>query len=311
MKKKFIISLVIIFIIVVIVLGFYIYITYRDSKISLISEIIEIEYGETYNPNINDLIDMNKFDFINIEKCILKNEMIINDEKGYAEVGEYSIHIYYKDLDLIQNVIVKDSISPEINVSERIELPYNTDLINYDFSNHIEITDLSETKEYNIDFSNVNKEVAGEYIAIVEVEDIYNNKSQKEFKIVIQEEIEQEIPSTESTNITSNQINSSNNNTSIKEDSSSQRNTNNQEDSIKENTNNSQNNTQTDESNIEYWCVLGGSHHIAGDGLNEYGYYSSWDETYKAFENFTVDWNSVQFKISQCACGLYYFWAIQ
>ncbi len=64
MKKKFIISLVIIFIIVVIVLGFYIYITYRDSQISLISEIIEIEYGETYNPNINDLIDMNKFDFL-------------------------------------------------------------------------------------------------------------------------------------------------------------------------------------------------------------------------------------------------------
>ena len=191
MKKKIIIiSLVIAFIISVIIIGFYIYIDYRDSKISLINESIEIEYGESYNPSINDLIDMNKFDFINLEKISVNNEITINNEKGYAEVGEYSIHVYYKDLDLAQKVIIKDSISPEINVSEKIELPYNTDLTNYDFSEYIKITDLSETKEYNINFSNVNKELPGEYIAIVEVEDIYNNKSQKEFKIIIQEKIE-------------------------------------------------------------------------------------------------------------------------
>lgn len=64
-------------------------------------------------------------------------------------------------------------------------------------------------------------------------------------------------------------------------------------------------------SDLEYWCVSGGSHHIAGDSNNEHGYYKSWDEAYKAFENYTRGWASVQFKISQCPCGLYYFWAIQ
>lgn len=315
MKKKIIIiSLVIVFIISVIIIGFYIYIDYRDSKISLKSESIEIEYGESYNPSINDLIDINKFDFINLDKISINNEMIINNEKGYTEVGEYSVHVYYKDLDLVQKVIVKDSTSPEVNVSEKIELPYNTDLSNYDFSEYIKITDLSETKEYNIDFSNVNKEIPGEYTAIVEVEDIYNNKSQKEFKIIIQEKIEEkvekEIPSKRDINITSNQNNSPNSKPT-KDGSNSQKNTNNQENITKENTNNSQSDTQLDQSDLSYWCIDGGSHHIAGDGANEHGYYKTWEDAHKAFEDYTKGWASVQYKISQCGCGLFYFWAIQ
>lgn len=65
------------------------------------------------------------------------------------------------------------------------------------------------------------------------------------------------------------------------------------------------------ESDLEYWCVAGGEHHVAGDGENEHGYYSTWDEAYKAFEDYTKGWASVQFKISQCSCGLFYFWAIK
>ena len=64
-------------------------------------------------------------------------------------------------------------------------------------------------------------------------------------------------------------------------------------------------------SDLEYWCVAGGSHHVAGDRNNEHGYYKSWDEAYKAFLNYTKDWSSVQYKVSQCSCGLYYFWAIK
>ena len=62
---------------------------------------------------------------------------------------------------------------------------------------------------------------------------------------------------------------------------------------------------------LEYWCVAGGSHHVAGDGANEHGYYSSWNEANQAFENYTKGWNSVQYKIDTCSCGKYYFWVIQ
>lgn len=68
-------------------------------------------------------------------------------------------------------------------------------------------------------------------------------------------------------------------------------------------------NTNQTQSDLGYWCVSGGSHHVAGDGANEHGYYSSWNQANQAFESYTSGWASVQYKISQCPCGLYYFWA--
>ncbi|MFG6318378.1 MAG: hypothetical protein K1W33_00715 [Clostridia bacterium] len=65
------------------------------------------------------------------------------------------------------------------------------------------------------------------------------------------------------------------------------------------------------ESDLEYWCVGGGCNHVSGNAANEHGYYSTWDEANQAFEAYTAGWSSVQYKINQCACGLYYFWAIQ
>lgn len=327
MKKKIvIISLIAIFIIVASIFGFYIYLNYRDSQISLINENIEIEYGERYDLSIKDLIDLDKYNFIDLDKVSFKNEMVINEEKGYSDVGEYTIHIYYKDLELIQNVIVKDSISPEIKINEKVELPYNTDLENYNFEDYIKVKDLSETKEYKIDFSNVNKEVAGEYVATIEVEDIYENKSKKEFKIIIQEKqeeiINEEIPSTNKSKINSNQDNSSKNNTDAQKankasktnnnnNSSSQTSTSSQTTTSQTTKNNNQSNTQTTQSNTAYWCVDGGNHHIAGDGANEHGYYKTWDSANEAFIQYTKDWDSCHYKIDVCACGLYYFWAIK
>ena len=61
-----------------------------------------------------------------------------------------------------------------------------------------------------------------------------------------------------------------------------------------------------------YWCVDGGTHHIAGDAPNEHGYYSSWDEAYSALEEYTKNWTtSYNYKVNSCACGLYYFWVQQ
>ena len=327
MKKKLvIISLIVIFIIAISILGFYAYTNYRDSQISLINENIEIEYGESYNPIIEELIDLDKYNFIDLDKVSLKNDMVINEEKGYSDVGEYTIHIYYKDIELIQNVIVKDSISPKIEINERFEMPYNTNLENYNFKDYIKVIDLSETKEYNIDFSNVNKEVAGEYTATIKVEDIYNNKSQKEFKIIIQEKQEEiisnEMPSTNESKIISNQNNSSNYNTNTQNTGKTSTANNNNNSKSKTSTssqtttgqtkpNNNQSNTQTTQKNIAYWCVDGGSHHIAGDGPNEHGYYKTWDSANQAFKEYTKDWDSCNYKVDVCACGLYYFWTVK
>lgn len=317
MKKKIVIISLIIFIIGVSVLGIYMYLNYRDSKISLINDNVTIEYGEKYNPTINDLIDTNKYNFINPNKVSIKNEIINEQEKDYHKVGEYSIHIYYKKLELVQKVEVKDTTSPEVIIDEKIELPYNTSLENYDFKKHIKVNDLSETKECNIDYSNVNKEVAGEYIVKIEVEDVYNNKTQKEFKIVIQEKIEEpiakEIPSNNTSNeqkTTSNQTKAPNNKNTKNANKTSTTNNNTQVSSNTQQQTN-KNNNQAQQTSTPYWCVEGGSHHIAGDGANEHGYYNSWNAANQAFKEYTKNWDSCQYKVDVCACGKYYFWAVK
>lgn len=321
MKKKIIIiSLIIIFIIGASALGVYEYFNYRDSKICLINENVNIEYGEQYNPTINDLIDINKYNFIDLNNIGIKSEIVNEDEKDYPKVGEYSIHIYYKKMELVQKVEVKDTNSPEVVIDEKIELPYNADLENYDFKKHIKVNDLSETKECNIDYSNVNKEVAGEYTIKIEVEDIYNNKTQKEFKIIIQEKVEEpivnEIPLNKANNetkTTSNQTKTQKNkntqqvNTTMATKDNTQVSSNNKQQTTQTNTNNN----QTQQASTPYYCVEGGSHHLAGDGPNEHGYYNSWDSAFSAYESYTTGWESTQFKVDQCPCGLYYFWAIK
>ena len=59
------------------------------------------------------------------------------------------------------------------------------------------------------------------------------------------------------------------------------------------------------------WCFEGGSKHIAGDGTNEHGYYDTWNDAFNAYEEYTKNWLSSHYKVNQCACGKYYFWAIQ
>lgn len=318
MKKKIVtISLILICIIGISILGIYIYLNYRDSKICLINASVSIEYGKTYNPTINDLIDINKYNFIDINKISIKNEIINEQAKDYPKVGEYSIYIYYKNIELIQKVEVKDSFSQEVIIDEKIELPYNADLENYDFKKHIKVNDLSETKECNIDYFNVNKEVAGEYTAKIEVEDIYNNKTQKEFKIIIQEKVEEpivnETPLNNEVKTTSNQTKAQNNKNTQQTNKTLTTNDNTKVGSIdkQQTTQNNTNNNQTQQVNKPYYCVVGGSHHLAGNGANEHGYYNSWDSAFSAYESYTAGWESTQFKVDQCPCGLYYFWAIK
>ena len=314
MKKKIVIISLIIFIIGVSVLGIYIYLNYRDSKISLINDNVTIEYGEKYNPTINDLIDINKYNFIDPNKVSIKNEIINEQEKDYPKVGEYFIHINYKNIELVQKVEVKDSISPEVIIDEKIELPYNTSLESYDFKKHIKVNDLSETKEYNIDYTNVNKEVAGEYTIKIEVEDIYNNKTQKEFKIIIQEKVEEpivnETPLNNETKTTSNKTKAQNNKNTKNANKTPTTNNNTQVSSSTQQQTN-KNNSQTQQTSTPYWCVEGGSHHLAGDGANEHGYYNSWNAANQAFKEYTKDWDSCQYKVDVCACGKYYFWAVK
>jgi hypothetical protein len=330
MKKKLMISLIILFILAMILgITFILFLYERDKNITLIDDDIVIEYGNIYNPSIEELIDLSKYDFINLDKLRIENNIENELEKNYPAVGEYEISVNYKNIVLKQKVEVIDTIAPELNIQESIELDNGVDLSTIDFNQYITRTDLSEMKDYNIDLGAVDTNKAGEYRAKVSIEDIYGNSSEKEFTIIIKEKVQQEEETiTENENKSNTSISSSNkttssnntNNSSSKTNSNTKETTSTNQSSTSKtqssnsnvSTNNQNNNSgSTTATEEKYWCVDGGTHHVAGDGANEHGYYKTWDEAYNAFLNYTANWSSSQYKVSCCACGLYYFWAIQ
>lgn len=192
MKKiflKIILSLLILFLSFNILLA--IYIKERDEKVCLNEEYKRIEYGESYNPTIDDLIDLNKFGFLDETNVSIESNMVMEENQNYAKVGKYSIKVLYKDTNLVQIVEVIDTTMPELLVQEVIEIDYNTDLSTYDFKQYITTSDLSELKDYVIDLSKVNSSISGEYETFVSCEDVYGNKTEKQLKIKVLEKIEE------------------------------------------------------------------------------------------------------------------------
>lgn len=139
-------------------------------------------------------------------------------------------------------------------------------------------------------------------------ENVTENTEEQENTNTVKEktEVQKEIPKTNSSQSTSTTKKETSKNT--QDETTVKQETTSVEETPKEETQVTKTPTESD---LEYWCVAGGEHHVAGDGQNEHGYYSTWNEAYKAFEDYTKGWASVQFKISQCSCGLFYFWAIK
>lgn len=207
MKKKICLLLLFLLLFIFILGGFTLFYAYKiDSKISLKEDNITIEYGNTYNPTIEELIDYPNSKFISIDDFKLDNNIENEEGKSYPATGEYEIKVYYKDKIFIQKVFIIDTVAPEISMINVIEIPYNTDLSTYNFNELVKVSDLSEVNDYKINFDNVNSAISGEYVAKIMVDDVYSNKSEKEFKIKVQEKQEESIIKT-SNNTQTNEIN--------------------------------------------------------------------------------------------------------
>lgn len=190
MKRKIFISFIIVIILISIVEGLLV-LRFSDN-ISLIKDEVIIEYGNTYNPNLKELIDLSENSFINLDKIRIENNIENEKDKAYPAVGEYEISVYYKKKTLKQKVKVLDTIAPELSIKD-VEIPANTDLATYNFKELINVSDLSEVKDYEMNLNNVNASLGGEYVAKVSVEDTYSNKVEKEFKITIKEKEKEEV----------------------------------------------------------------------------------------------------------------------
>lgn len=155
----------------------------NTNTLKLINEAVEIEYGQTYNPSLKEIVkDYKKY---NNKDLKLENNIKNEEGKEYPSVGKYEIKVLYKKQEVTQNVEIKDTTKPELTKPENIEILQGTDLSTFDFKSLLSATDLSELKDYEIDYSKVDANTVGEYEVSVSIQDKYENKTRATVKVTI------------------------------------------------------------------------------------------------------------------------------
>lgn len=152
------------------------------------SSKVTIEYGENYQPALNNLVDLKKYSFITPENTQISSNVKNEDNKEYTAIGEYKVKLLHKGtikiFGITKNyedekdvtVVVKDTTAPTIEPPETIEMLVGEPL---DMSKYVylfKVTDLSETKELQLNADDVNNNLVGNYTIVATVEDIYGNK---------------------------------------------------------------------------------------------------------------------------------------
>lgn len=155
----------------------------KDKTLQLNKETVEIEYGKTYNPNLKDVVK--NYDDFNGKDLKLESTIKNEDGKEYPSVGKYEVKVTYKKQEITQKVEVKDTTKPELTVPENIEILQGTDLSTFDFKSLLNATDLSELKDYEIDYSKVDANTVGEYEVNVSIQDKYENKTDTKVKATV------------------------------------------------------------------------------------------------------------------------------
>ncbi len=221
MKKKKIIIAICLFILAVAIIigGWYLY-QKSTNKWDVKQDNIVIEYGEDYEPKLENLIDVSKYPNITEHNTsisfnpIYENNVIseytensednknVENENSYIAVGTYEIEVTHKiEYKLLGTVLfeheekktikldVKDTIAPVLDENNPLEIEVtkncNEEFIN-SLADNFKATDLSEVT-ISIEDKDVDYTTAGEYTATIQAIDKSNNASTQKIKIKIVE----------------------------------------------------------------------------------------------------------------------------
>ncbi len=169
----------------------------KNNCIALKKSNVTIEYGETYEFNQEEFID---FSLNHTKKEDIKVDYDIPNEKEkeYPAVGEYEVKIIKKSKieilklfkipysdEQVVTVTVEDTTPPEIKTPEKIEIIVDTQLKKDDYLYLFEVSDLSETKDIELDTSELDTTLTGEYFIKVSVKDVYNNVATTDVKCTV------------------------------------------------------------------------------------------------------------------------------
>ncbi len=187
-RNKKIIIVVILFIALLACSMYVCYCLQQQANWDVKSSKVTIEYGENYQPALDNLVDLKKYSFITPENTQISSNVKNEDNKEYTAIGEYKVKLLHKGtikiFGITKNyedekdvaVVVKDTTAPTIEPPETIEMLVGEPL---DMSKYVylfKVTDLSETKELQLNADDVNNNLVGNYTIVATVEDIYGNK---------------------------------------------------------------------------------------------------------------------------------------
>ncbi len=168
--------------------GFYLSMVVIDP-IPLKAEELTKEYGEELTLDAKALLATNDSKVLG-NAVIDLSEIEFESGEDYPEVGEYIIYVTYSGLVKVHSksvrLFVVDSTAP-IFVEAPEQIMIRTKDSNHNFKVYFEVEDLSPFK-VDIDISAVNFEEVGTYGAQAVASDMYENKLEHDFYVVVQEE---------------------------------------------------------------------------------------------------------------------------
>lgn len=170
--------------------GIYVYLS-SDKPLNFalkddIKQGLTYEYGNKIEIVDTDFLALDDLDQKQKEALLsnlkIENNLVMEENKDYPKVGEYTITFTYKDKVLSTNVVVKDTTKPVFNDISSLTFEEGTE---FDFTTAgIEATDLTEVK-LTYDDSAVNKEAAGTYNLLVTATDSNGNTEIKEIQVEV------------------------------------------------------------------------------------------------------------------------------
>lgn len=207
-KIKVLISLVLVIMVLLISICSYV-ILQNLQDIKIISNIKNIEYGESYTPTLKDFVEEKDLH----DKYSIDGNIPNEEGKEYPAIGEYKLTVKKNKKCEEVTVKVRDTIAPVFaeDTATTISTVVNTPLDDVTSQFKDKVTDLDEVK-VTVNSANVNYSQAGEYKSELIATDESGNTSKKEITVKVTENNATENPQkpTEATNKKSNTTGTSN-----------------------------------------------------------------------------------------------------
>lgn len=197
-KIKVLISLVLVIMVLLISICSYV-ILQNLQDIKIISNIKNIEYGESYTPTLKDFVEEKDLH----DKYSIDGNIPNEEGKEYPAIGEYKLTVKKNKKCEEVTVKVRDTIAPVFaeDTATTISTVVNTPLDDVTSQFKDKVTDLDEVK-VTVNSANVNYSQAGEYKSELIATDESGNTSKKEITVKVTENNATENPQkpTEATN---------------------------------------------------------------------------------------------------------------